>query len=118
MHKHGCVLRNATTGEILAENVRYADSWWDRFAGFIPHSVVPPDDGLWFRNCWAIHTLGMRARLDVIFLDDKGRVVRVHRRVPRHHPAITCLGAHSVVELGAGALEGRDLLAGDRLTLE
>ncbi len=112
------ILRNSTTGQILAANVRYANTWWERLAGFIPYRIVPPDDGLWFRNCWAIHTLGMRARLDVIFLDAQGRVVRADRDVPLHRPAIACVGARSVVELGAGALEGRDVLVGDRLTLE
>lgn len=111
------VLRNETTGQVLAQNVRYADTWWERLAGFIPRAVIEPDDGLWFRDCWAIHTLGMRARIDVIFLDYQGCVVRTQRNVPRHRPAIACLGASNVVELGAGALEGRDLLAGDRLAL-
>jgi uncharacterized protein len=118
MKKRGSVLRNVTTNQVLAANVRYAESWWDRFVGFIPHRVVAPDDGLWFRNCWAIHTLGMRAHVDVIFLDADGRVVRTDRNVPRHRPAIACPGARSVVELGAGALEGRDVLAGDWLALE
>lgn len=112
------ILRNETTGEVLAGNVRYADSWWERFAGFIPRSVVAPDDGLWFRNCWAVHTIGMRARIDVIFLDNDNRVVRAERSVALQRPAVACIGARNVVELGAGALEGRDLLAGDRLTLE
>lgn len=112
------VLRNATTGEILAANVRYADSWWARLAGFIPRRVIAPDDGLWFRNCWVIHTLGMRARIDLIFLDGENRILRTQRRVRLNHPAIGCAGARNVIELGAGALEGRDLLAGDRLALE
>jgi uncharacterized membrane protein (UPF0127 family) len=60
----------------------------------------------------------MRAHLDVIFLDDKGRVVRTDRAVQLNRPVIACRGARSVVELGAGALEGRDLLVGDRLELE
>jgi uncharacterized membrane protein (UPF0127 family) len=118
MRTRGRILRNSTTGQVLAANVRYADTWWDRIAGFIPHRVVAPDDGLWFRNCWAIHTLGMRAHLDIIFLDEESRVVRAERNVPLQRPAIACIGARSVVELGAGALEGRDVLAGDRLTLE
>ena len=112
------LLRNATTGQIIAANVHYADSWWQRLAGFIPQRVVGPDDGLWFRDCWAIHTLGMRARIDVLFLDDRSRVVRADRAVPLHRPFISCFGADSVVELGAGALDGRDVLVGDRLTLE
>jgi uncharacterized membrane protein (UPF0127 family) len=111
------VLKNMTTGQIIAENVRYAQSWWDRLAGFIPKRVVDPDEGLWFPDCWAIHTLGMRAYIDVIFLDGRGRVVRTDRDVPLNRPVVACRGARHVVELGAGALDGRDLLAGDLLEL-
>jgi uncharacterized membrane protein (UPF0127 family) len=112
------VLLNETTGEILAANVHYADTWWQRLAGFIPRRDIAPDDGLWFRDCWAIHTLGMRAQIDVIFLDREARVVRIDRRVKRQRPLISCLRARNVVELGAGALDGRDVLAGDRLALQ
>lgn len=112
------VLKNVTTGEIIAERVHYADSWWERLTGFIPKNVIEPDDGLWFRDCWAIHTLCMRAHIDVIFLDDNGRVVRTDREVRLNRPVIACRGARNVVELGAGALEGRDVLVGDRLELE
>lgn len=112
------LLRNDTTGEIIAANVRYADTWWERLAGFIPRREIAPDDGLWFRDCWAIHTLGMRAHIDVIFLDGDGRVVKTARRVKRQQPMVSCFGASNVVELGAGALDGRDVLTGDRLTLQ
>ena len=111
-------LRNLTTGQVIAEHVEYADSWWKRFAGFIPKREVLPDDGLWFRDCWAIHTIGMRARLDVIFLDAELRVIKTQRSVALGRPIVSCLGARNVVELGAGALEGRDVLIGDRLALE
>jgi len=112
------ILKNVTTGEIIAERVRFADSWWDRLAGFIPKGVVEPDEGLWFRDCWAIHTMCMRAHIDVIFLDEKGCVMRTDREVRLNRPVIACPGARNVVELGAGALEGRDLLVGDRLELQ
>lgn len=111
------VLKNATTGQVIAAHVRFADSWWERIAGFIPKQIVEPDEGLWFRNCWAIHTVGMRALIDVIFLDGEGCVVRTDREVRLNRPVVACPGARSVVELGAGALEGRDLLVGDRLEL-
>lgn len=112
------VLKNATTGQVIAERVQYADGWWQRLAGFIPKDVVDPDEGLWFRDCWAIHTLCMRAHIDVIFLDEQSRVVRTDREVRLNRPVIACPGARSVVELGAGALEGRDVLVGDRLELQ
>jgi len=110
-------LHNATTGEILAEDVRIAVSWWERLAGLIPRKIVAPDEGLWFRDCWAIHTLFMRTKIDVIFLDAESRVLRTFPKVRRNRLAVAWFGANEVVELGAGALDGRDVLPGDRLEL-
>ena len=111
-------LKNVTTGEIVAGNVEKADSFWRRLTGFIPYSEIRPDDGLWFENCSTIHTLGMRKRIDVVFLDKDRRVIRVQRAIPRHRLAVTCSGAYAVIELGEATLEGRNLLAGDELALE
>lgn len=111
-------LCNATTGEVIAADVKVAASWWERFAGLIPRKIVAPDEGLWFRDCWAIHTMLMQTAIDVIFIDKHERVVRTHARVRRNRFAVACFGATGVVELGPGALEGRDVLPGDRLELK
>lgn len=111
-------LRNATTGEVIAEDVKVAATWWERFAGLIPRKSVDPDEGLWFRDCWAIHTLLMKTAIDVIFVDHQERVLRTRARVKRNRFAVACFGATGVVELGPGALEGRDVLPGDRLELK
>jgi uncharacterized membrane protein (UPF0127 family) len=111
-------LRNVTTGEVIASNVERANGFWRRLLGFIPNPRIHPDDGLWFDECSAIHTVGMRQSIDVVFVDRSRRVLRVDRSVQRFRVAVTCSGAHAVIELGEAALEGRDLLAGDELALE
>ena len=111
------VLKNVTTGEIIAANVERADGFWRRLLGFISQSRVRPDDGLWYDNCSAIHTMGMKERIDVVFLDKNQRVIRVEKAIPRYRIAMK-LGARAVVELGEATLQGRDLLAGDELALE
>lgn len=110
-------LKNITTGEIIAGNVEKADGFWRRLVGFISQSRVRPDDGLWYDNCSAIHTMGMKERIDVVFLDRNHRVIRVERAIPRYRIAIA-YGARAVVELGEATLQGRDLLTGDELVLE
>jgi len=60
----------------------------------------------------------MQARIDVIFLDAQARVMRTQAGVKRNRFAVACFGANDVVELGAGALDGRDVLPGDRLELK
>ena len=110
-------LKNVTTGEIIAANVQRANGFWRRLVGFISSNSVRPDDGLWYDNCSAIHTMGMKERIDVVFLDRNCRVIRVERAIPRFRFAVT-LGARAVVELGEATLQGRDLLTGDELALE
>jgi uncharacterized membrane protein (UPF0127 family) len=110
-------LKNITTGEIIAANVVRADGFWRRLVGFMASHRVRPDDGLWYDNCSAIHTMGMKERIDVVFLDKHCRVIRVERAIPRYRFAIT-RGARAVVELGEATLQGRDLLTGDELALE
>jgi hypothetical protein len=72
---------------------------------------------MWFSPCAAIHTIGMRTPIAVLFLDDRGTVLQIHPHVPPHKPAVMCPGAHVTVELGTAALATSDILIGDRLEL-
>jgi hypothetical protein len=111
-------LRNLRTGNLVAHDVEKANSIWRRFVGFLTFGKISPDRGLWFDNCSAIHTIGMRERIDAVFLATDGRVMRVNYSVPPYRLAIICVGARSVVELGAAPTRRRDLLVGDQLALE
>ncbi len=108
-------LRNCTTGEIVAQRVAYAVTPWRRTIGFLLRRMVEPSEGLWFRRCAAIHTVGVRAALDVIFLDRDDTVVRVISPVPRNRIVRGGPGVAATLELGSGATGIR---AGDRLRLE
>jgi uncharacterized protein len=111
-------LLNVTTGNVIAENVERADGLWRRMVGLIPYRQIGPEDGMWFDNCSAIHTIAMHERIDVIFLDKGNRVLRIEHSVGSFRFAVVCAGAHSVVELGEARTKMRDLLAGDKLALE
>lgn len=111
-------IRNATTGEILATDVKKATGWYERMLGLIPRKHVPPSEGVWFDDCAIIHTIGMQTRIDVVFLDRENRVLRTLCAVAQNRIALTCYGAQAVVELGTGTLTQSDVLVGDRLELE
>ncbi len=110
-------LRNETTGATVANAVRTARGWRERLGGFLGRTEIGRDEGLWFENCSSIHTLGMRTRIDVVFLDTRGLVQRIAVRVRPHLPFLGSFGACSVVELAPGTAERIDLLVGDRLRL-
>lgn len=111
-------IRNATTGEIVATDVKKATGWYERMAGLIPRKRIEPREGLWFDDCGVIHTVGMHAEIDVIFLDKERRVLRTLCAVAQNRLLIACRGAESVVELGGGALHRCDVLVGDRFVFE
>lgn len=111
-------LRNCSTNEVVASNVYFATSLAQRMVGLLPKRSVTPSEGLWFQNAWMIHTVGMRASIDVIFVDAEDRIVQLRPAVRPNRLVVACVGASSVIELGAGALDGTDLLIGDRLLLE
>ncbi|TAM56276.1 DUF192 domain-containing protein [bacterium] len=111
-------LYNATTGRLVAAHVRRADGFFERAVGLLPKRAVAPGEGLWFDGCSAIHTMGMRATIDVIFLDREGHVLREVELARPWRALIACRGAHAVVELGAGALRANDIALGDRLALK
>lgn len=110
------LVRNRRTGAVLASNVRLAKNSIDRGIGYLGKKHVRCDEGLLFEQCWAVHTFGMRARIDVIFLDDRKCVLRYVRAAPAQRP-LWCPGARSVLELGASK-EPRALAVGDALDFE
>jgi len=67
-------------------------------------AALPPlasAHGLWLPGTRSVHTAGMRFALDLLWCDERGRVVRVD---PRVGPARlrTCRAAASVIEVAAG----------------
>jgi uncharacterized protein len=58
---------------------------------------VPPGRALLIPDCRSVHTFGMRFPLDVVFLDEHGRPLRVERGVRRRR-VLACPGAFAVLE--------------------
>jgi uncharacterized membrane protein (UPF0127 family) len=112
------LVRDRATGRILARRVRRADGWLSRFIGFLPRRTIAPDEGLWFERCGAVHTLGMRTALDIVFLDRDLRVLRIDANVRPQRLYVGARHAHVVAEFGPGFAQANPLAPGDQLSLE
>jgi uncharacterized membrane protein (UPF0127 family) len=110
-------LHNETTGELLAPRVARATAPWARAIGYLGRSSVDACEGLWFDRCASVHTLGMRAIVDLVFVDANGAAVRVIGRARRNRVFCGGAGAAAAIELGPGVAETR-VRIGDRLRLE
>jgi uncharacterized membrane protein (UPF0127 family) len=82
-----------------------ARRWAERRDGLAGLEDLPHEWGLHLLPCRAVHMQGMRFALDLVWLDRRGRVVKVTEGL-RPGRFAACLRARSVVEVRAG-LGGR-----------
>lgn len=82
-----------------------ADTFWKRAVGLISKSGLEPGHGLLIPNCGSVHTCFMRFPIDVIFLDNENRVIKILRGVKPWRMAWGGRRARSVIEVQSGWLE-------------
>lgn len=111
------VILNLTRQSVPARNARYASSFGARLSGLIGKRFSPALDGMVFDRCNAIHTFFMRYPIDVIFADEKYRVLKTVPAFPPWRPFLACRNAFYVIELPAGMLESTATAPGDQLDL-
>jgi uncharacterized membrane protein (UPF0127 family) len=84
--------------ELLGFEVPVATSVPSRLLGLALLSRDRAGTGLLIPRCSSVHTFGMRFRLDLLFLDQRRRVIELRRAVPPGR-FIRCSGAMAVLEL-------------------
>lgn len=112
------ILRNGTTGTIIADRVHVAKDVLSRLAGLLSRRFVGDYEGLMFPKCRIIHTFGMRAPIDVLFIDESNRVVQHHGCVGPNRLLVGPRHACHTIELGASREGTRDVMSGDVLIME
>lgn len=105
---------NVTRQTVLAEYAEVADRGEKRRKGLLGREQLGPGEGLWILPCEAVHTVGMRFSLDLVYLDRQYRVKKIRGAVPPWRLS-ACLSAHSVLELPAGAIRNAQTRPGDQL---
>lgn len=110
--------RNAETGEVIAERVRCAHTHWTRLKGLLGTRSFEPGNGLWIKPCQQVHMIGMRYPVDLVFLDDGGRVVRTIGSLAPNRISPKVADAASVLELPAGTIAGSGLAPGATVEID
>lgn len=110
------VLVNATKKTVLADRCRFANTVWKRMVGLLNRRRLEPGEGLLIDRCYGIHTFGMRFPIDVLFLDQDLRVLRVVEALP---PYRTCVVKRAVyvLELPIGSIRTSRTEQGDQIQL-
>ena len=77
-------------------------------------SGLAPGQGLWIIPCSAVHSLGMKFTIDVVYVDRALKVLKVRPRMAPWQLSM-CLFAHSVLELPSGTIDHTRTRTGDQL---
>ncbi|CAG0978514.1 hypothetical protein ANRL3_01979 [Anaerolineae bacterium] len=104
---------NHTRQRYLADHGPVANRPWARMRGLIGRPSLQPNEGLLLLGTRAIHTIGMRFSIDVLFLNSDGWVIHsIHSLKPfRSSPYVK--NATMVIELPAGVLRETGTQVGD-----
>ena len=110
------ILVNKKNNQVILNNVRIADSSWQRFVGLMGKPFLPKGDGLLLRPCNSIHCFFMKFPIDVAFVDKDDRVLRIITAMkPGHISPIVWKSAY-VIESNQNTLE-QNLRVGDTVKL-
>ncbi len=106
---------NGDSNEMIASRVFAADNFLQRLFGLLFKNPLKDGEALLIRDCRSIHTIGMRYSIDIVFIDENGKVISTLKDIPpwRFTPYIR--EARSVIEFRSGSLKGETLNAGDRI---
>lgn len=102
--------------------LRVARSFWSRFRGLMLAPPLPAGDAFLIPRCMSVHCLFMRCAIDVVYIDDDGRVLQCVRNlrpwrmsVASRRTKITKKHSQThTVELAAGSIDRYSITQGDR----
>lgn len=110
---------NRTRERQLASAVAIADTHWTRLRGLLGlrSSDFRNGFGLWIVPCRGVHTLGMGFPIDVVYLDEGMRVIRIQAEMQPWRVAPVAMKAASVLELPSGTTTETGTIVGDRIEI-
>ena len=106
---------NVTRGSCVAERAHLADRWWSRLLGLLGRRPLASGEGLLLVPCRAVHMIGMRYPIDVVFLDRSGGVVATYHRLAPGSRSRWHRSAVVALEIPAGTLHSTATQTGDAL---
>jgi len=110
-------VENETRGCVLAEDCHLANTFWSRGLGLMGRPHLANGEGLLIYPEWSIHTFFMRFPIDVLFVDNQDRVVKMVVAMPPYRPFAGRWGVRYVLELPPNVLPSTGTQVGDQLVL-
>ena len=103
-------------GAVIAEPLEEARSFFARGLGLMGRASLPQGRGLLIHGCNGIHMMFMRFAIDAVFVDKRGRVLKVYESLRPWFSMVPYVHrADKVAELPAGTVARLGIRPGDQL---
>lgn len=111
-----CVF-NQTGESFVGLNIRRADTALARLRGLLGQFRIKSAEGLWLVPSYGIHTMGLLAPIDLIYLDAQNRVIHMVEHLSPFRIAPLRLKSSSVLALPPHTIYSSQTHVGDHLLI-
>lgn len=104
-----------TTGEEILKELMVADTFLKRFWGLMGKKKLESGVGLKIEPCSSIHTFNMRFDIDVLFVSEDHKILKILDGMKPGKVSSVVTGARYVIEANTGELSTK-VTAGDMIS--
>ncbi|MCJ8009239.1 DUF192 domain-containing protein [Lederbergia wuyishanensis] len=97
--------------------IHRADTSWKRLKGLLFYKEPIMEEGLLITPCNSIHMFFMRFAIDVVFLDQANKVVKVVSGLKPWKMIPPVSNAYATLELPTGTIANQQISIGDTISL-
>ena len=99
--------------EIIVDNCAVAKSFLQKLFGkvFVNKTLI-------IENCNSVHTIFMRKKIDIIFLDKNNKIIKIYENVSPRCIIFPIFNAKTAIEFDAGFVKSAKIKSGDILNFE
>ncbi len=102
-------------GKVIGSKIKVVDTFWGRLKGLLGEKQLEEGRGLLLRPCRQVHTWFMNFAIDVVFLDEFGKIVGLQKEMEAGQISPKYKRAWQALELSSGSIEKYSLEKGDYL---
>ncbi|MFQ5612496.1 MAG: DUF192 domain-containing protein [Anaerolineae bacterium] len=109
---------NQTRGTVLVRQGHLADTFWTRLRGLLGSRPLTNGQGLVLKNEKSIHTFFMTFSIDVIYANDRLRVIRLDKDMRPYRLGPFVRDAAYILELPVGTIDASRTVVNDQLSFQ
>lgn len=109
---------NKSSHSLIAEQVFVADSLLTRLKGLLGRKEFKKGEAIVLKPCNSIHTFFMRFAIDVLFLDNDNKIIKVIPCLKPFRITFIYFKARFAIELPAGTTQSVSIRENDTLSFE